>query len=84
MDPEPTHAELLAEIRVQGAVLQGIDAKVDNVSKTLASNTSRLASVEKWIESHDAIVRFVKWTLAIIVAIASPIIAFWAMLKGKG
>lgn len=83
MSNEPSHADLLAEIRVQGVKLDGIAVDLGEVKTTLKSNTSRLASVEKWIESHDAIVRFVKWTLAVLVAVAGPLIAIYALLKDR-
>ena len=80
---EPSHADLLAELRVQGTKLTAIHDDVGEIKDTLKDNTSRLSGVEAWIQSHDTVVRFIKWGLAIIVGAAAPIVALVIYFKSR-
>lgn len=71
MSSEPTHGDILAAIATLSAKQEAAHSDIRDIKIKLDGNTSRLAAIEKWIESHDAIVKFVKWVLAFVLAVGS-------------
>lgn len=73
---EITHTEIMTEIRVIATKQDRLIEDVSGVKKSLDENSGRLNAIEKWADSHDAVVRFVKWGLAITVGFGSLGLAF--------
>lgn len=78
---EVSHAEIISEIRVLSVKMDGVQGDVGEVSAALKENSTRLVAIEKWIESHDALVRFAKWAVPIALTAVGLLIAWFKLKK---
>ena len=76
-----SHGEIMSAIGVLSTKVDHLQGDITEVKATLKTNTGRLATLEKWVESHDAVVRFVKWGLALAIAGGSITLAAAKFLK---
>lgn len=76
-----SHAEIMTAIGVLSIKMDHVQTDVTEVKTALKVNSGRLVALEKWVESHDAVVRFAKWGLALAIAGGSITLAAAKFLK---